>query len=66
MSTSTLAISVREAAKELGVSPPQVYTHLLHRPDFPAFKIGERWLVSREGLKEWMEDQIAIRTVEGE
>ena len=39
MNTDKLALSVTEAAALLGVSRPTVYT-LIHRADFPAFKLG--------------------------
>lgn len=51
-----LALSVTEAAKLLGVSRPTLYT-LLHRADFPSFKLGGRTLISAEGLREWVKAQ---------
>ena len=51
-----LALSTAEAAEALGVSRPTVYA-LLHREDFPAFKIGGRTLISAEGLREWVRAQ---------
>ena len=58
ISMEPLAISVAEAATMLGISRPVVYT-LMHREDFPSFKIGNRLLISIEGLKKWIADQIA-------
>lgn len=51
-----LAYSVVEVAQVLGISRPKVY-YLLHRDDFPAFKIGGRVLVSVEGLRKWVAAQ---------
>lgn len=51
-----LAVSAAEAARLLGVSKPVVYT-LMKRTDFPAFKVGNRTLISAEGLREWVRDQ---------
>ena len=48
-----LTYSVSEAAEVLGVSRPTVYT-LIHRDDFPVFKIGNRVLISIEGLRQWV------------
>lgn len=48
-----LALSVTEAAQLLGVSRPTVY-NLLAREDFPVFSVGNRRLISAEGLKEWV------------
>jgi DNA binding domain, excisionase family len=52
-----LAVSAPEAARLLGVSKPTVYQYI-HRDDFPAFKLGNRTLVSVDGLKEWIRKQV--------
>lgn len=52
-----LNLNVREAARILGVSHTQVYQKLLHRPDFPAYRIGERWVIPRDALVEWNRTQ---------
>ena len=54
--TDRLALSVSEAAEALGLSRPMVY-ELMHRPDFPAFRVGRRTLISRSGLERWIEAQ---------
>lgn len=51
-----LAYSVDEAAQVLGVSRSTIY-NLIHRADFPALKVGNRQLISREGLAEWVRKQ---------
>lgn len=51
-----LALSVTEAAQILGVSRPTVYS-LLAREDFPSFSVGNRRLISAEGLKDWVANQ---------
>lgn len=53
-----LTYSVAETAEVLGVSRPTVYT-LIHRADFPVFKIGNRVLVSVDGLRQWVTAQAA-------
>ena len=53
---SKFALSVTEAAKALGVSRPTIY-QLIHRSDFPAFRIGGRVLISRDLLAEWVREQ---------
>lgn len=50
-----LAVSVREAAL-LGLSTKTVY-QLTHQEGFPSFKLGERTLVSVDGLREWVQKQ---------
>lgn len=54
-----LAYSVDEAAQVLGVSRSTIYT-LIHRADFPALKVGNRQLISREGLAEWVRKQAGM------
>lgn len=51
-----IAITVKEAAALLGVSPPLVY-ELINREDFPSFKVGKRRLISRAGLEKWVQIQ---------
>lgn len=51
-----LAVSAAEAARLLGVSRPTLYT-LLNREDFPSFHVGNRVLVSVDGLREWIDRQ---------
>lgn len=49
-----LTLSVAEAAQMLGISAPKAY-ELTHRADFPAFRIGNRTLVSRRLLEKWVD-----------
>lgn len=51
-----LILSIPEAAEVLGVSKPLVY-QLVHRADFPAFKVGSRILISAAQLEHWVEAQ---------
>ena len=46
-----IAVSVTEAAQMLGMCPKTVY-QLTRRADFPAFKAGNRTVISVEGLQE--------------
>lgn len=55
-----IALSVSEAAGLLGISKPSMY-NLVHRADFPAFKVGGRTLVSHVGLEKWVEQQSRIK-----
>ena len=41
-------------AKVLGVSPSSGY-ELMHEPDFPVLKIGNRMVVPKEKFVEWVE-----------
>ena len=51
-----LAYSITEAAQVLGVSRPTLYA-LLDQPGFPAFRVGNRRLISVEGLRDWVRNQ---------
>ena len=51
-----LTYSVTEAAEALGVSRPTMY-ELLHREGFPSLKVGNRVLISRKRLAEWVDQQ---------
>lgn len=52
--TEKLTLTVAEAAQMLGISAPKAY-ELTHRADFPAFRIGNRTLVSRRLLEKWVD-----------
>lgn len=55
-----VTVSVKETANMLGVSVPKVY-ELIHRADFPMFKVGSRVLISAVGLQEWVNAQVAAQ-----
>ena len=57
-----LAVSAPEAARLLGVSKPTSYQYI-HQDGFPAFKLGNRTLVSVDGLREWVKKQTEVSTV---
>lgn len=56
-----MAISASETARILGVSRPTVY-QLFHQEGFPAFKIGNRTLVSVDGLRAWIAKQTEVES----
>ena len=51
-----IAISVPKAAEMLGMCPKTVY-QLTRRADFPAFKAGNRTIISVEALREWVRSE---------
>jgi len=53
-----LFLNATMAAKVLGVSPSSGY-ELIHEPDFPILKVGNRMMVPREKFIEWVEKNIA-------
>lgn len=62
MPGNKLTISVREAAKLLGVSAPTAY-NLARRADFPSFIVGNRVLVYEAGLEAWVKAQAEKKEV---
>lgn len=54
-----LTYSVAETAQVLGVSKPTVYS-LIHREDFPAFRIQGRVLIGADSLKAWVNRQAEV------
>ena len=52
-----LAVSAPEAARL-----PTIYQYI-HQDGFPAFKLGNRTLVSVDGLREWVKKQTEVSTV---
>lgn len=51
-----LAVSAAEAARLLGVSRPTIYQYI-GQAGFPSFKLGNRTLISVEGLRAWVDGQ---------
>lgn len=54
-----MAMTVEEMAQELHISRPTAY-ELVKEKDFPAFHIGNRILVNRQGLQEWMNSKCPL------
>lgn len=51
-----LVLNKEELQKALGVGHNKAL-ELLHRPDFPSFRLGRRWYVTKEALVEWLKEQ---------
>ena len=51
-----LAVGAAEAARLLGVSKPTIYQYI-GREGFPSFMLGNRTLISVDGLREWVKRQ---------
>ena len=58
-----MTLSVDELKNELGISRSTAY-ELIQKPDFPSFTIGRRVLISRDGLKKWIEKQCLTKDPE--
>ena len=56
----SITLNLTQAADALGVSAPTMRC-LVRRGDFPAFKIGSRWMISRTALEEWAQRQAENR-----
>ena len=55
-----LFLNAEKLAKVLGVSISSAY-ELMHEKGFPSVRIGKRFIVPRDDLKRWMEEQVAKR-----
>lgn len=51
-----LAVGAAEAARLLGVSRPVIYRYI-GKDGFPSFKLGNRTLISVDGLRAWVREQ---------
>lgn len=51
-----LTLSISEAAEKLGISANTMRV-LARRKGFPAFNVGNRILISANGLAAWVEEQ---------
>ena len=56
-----ITYSAPELAILLGISRSAAY-NLMHREDFPSFRIGKRWLVRESSLHEWLDAQGKIQS----
>ena len=55
-----LTYTLEGAAQALGISRPSMYK-LLHREDFPAYKVGAHWKISKAALADWSDRQAKER-----
>ena len=53
-----------EAAKELGISDSSLRRIVDNVPNFPALRLGGRWIVKKKPLYAWFEDAENRRMVE--
>lgn len=51
-----LTYNLSEAAEALHVSRPTMLS-LVHTDGFPAFRIGRRWIIPADNLKQWLHEQ---------
>ncbi len=54
--TEKLSYSLETAAEALNISRPTML-EVVNRSDFPAFRIGRRWVIPAEGLHRWLDEQ---------
>ena len=57
-----LFLNAELVAKVLGVSPSSGY-ELMHEPDFPVLKVGNRMVVPKEKFIEWVEQNTKGRKI---
>lgn len=56
---SKLTYSAPELAALLGISRSAAY-NLIHRADFPSFRIGKRLLIQQDKLMAWVNEQSKV------
>lgn len=56
MEQEKLNFTAKEGAAAAGVSMP-TFLDWLHRPGFPAFRAGRKWLIPVEPFKAWLAAQ---------
>lgn len=54
-----LTVSPAECARIMGISRPKVY-ELINQGGFPSFKLGSRTLISVDGLRAWIAQQVEV------
>lgn len=54
------ALTLEEAAKSLGVSMPTM-RKIASNNNFPAFRIGKRWIIPCQAFAEWLDKQARKR-----
>ena len=58
MSESREVMNVRQASQYLGISPDTLYRYITEG-EIPAFKLGNRWKLSKTILDRWMERKMS-------
>lgn len=54
ISIPKMTLTVEQMADELNISKPTAY-NLVKSEGFPAFAIGHRLLINRQGLQQWLD-----------
>lgn len=54
------ALNLDEAARFMGINHASM-SALVRRPDFPAFRMGRRWVIPREALVRWLDKKAKER-----
>ena len=57
MTMSNIEILFPEEARKILKVGKSTMQELLHRKDFPAYKIGRRWYINKVKLIEWINNQ---------
>ena len=53
MDNSKLALTLEQAADLINVSLPTM-REIVHKADFPAFRMGRRWIIPVDTFNEWI------------
>ncbi len=59
------AFNVDEAADFMGISGRTLTNRLIHQPDFPAFRVGRRWIIPCKALENYMQKMATKEQAQG-
>lgn len=57
--TKGLTYTLEQAAEAIQVSRPTMQ-NLVHRADFPSFKVGTRWIIPADAFRRWLNEQVEL------
>lgn len=55
-----LALTLEQAAESIQIGIPAMRV-LIHQPEFPAFRVGKRWVIPVDAFQQWMQAQAFVR-----
>lgn len=59
-------INVSETAELLGLSQNSMYALLNFDPTFPAIRIGKKWIIQKNRIPEWLNQQMLKKHLDKE
>lgn len=63
MDTKLAFRTMKEAAAAAGISVPTM-REWVHKPGFPALRVGRKWVIPVDAFRRWLEEQAGQRVGE--